>query len=80
MCIDTRWFFVPGINVAANAASTTILHLTTGAVMIAAFELMKDGYISPASLTDSGWVSLVNELAVCAVAMAGGRVAGRQSG
>ena len=68
--------FIPGINVAANVASTTILHLTTGAIMIAAFELMKDGYIDPVSLTKSNSVSLVNELAVCATAMVGGVLRG----
>lgn len=54
---------IPGLGPAACVASTSILHLTTGALMIAVFEMMDEGVIDATSLNESNIISTINTLA-----------------
>ncbi len=64
--------FIPGINVVASMASTSILHLVTGSIMIGVFEMMDAGMIDATNLKDSKVTSIINSFAANATTLVGG--------
>ncbi len=59
-------------NVAASMASTSILHLVTGSIMIGVFEMMDAGMIDATNLKDSKVTSIINSFAANATTLVGG--------